>query len=67
MWQEEPSFFVNQKLVKMSRQFAVLKSQFMLHVGNDFLDQFLPFRVCQLELIGVKFPGSPHISIDQRF
>jgi hypothetical protein len=48
----------------MNREFAVLESQLSLHVVDDFLDQLFPFRVCQLELIGVKFPGSPYIGID---
>ena len=48
----------------MNRELAALESQLSLNVVDDSLDQLFPFQVCQQDLIGVKFPGSPYIGID---
>ena len=61
--QEEASLLVEQQLVEMGGELAVLEPKALLHLQEDRLDQRLPLRVGQIEMCGVHLPNAAHVRV----
>ena len=64
--QEEASLLVEQQLVQVGGEPALIEPQALLHLVDDRLDQGIPLRVGQLELRRVHLPDPAHVRVDQR-
>ena len=64
--QEEAPILVEQQLVQVGGELALLESQALPHLIEDRLDQPVPLRVGQLELRRVHLPHTAHVRVHER-